>query len=694
MAHEAQHRNIARLLRPESIVFIGGESLELPIDSCRRIGFEGEMWVVNPHREQIAGLACFHSLDDLPAAPDAAFVAVNAALTPGVLRHLNRIGAGSAVCYAAGFAELGEDGQALQRELVEASGEMAVLGPNCYGLLNYLDGVALWADTHGSRRQSEGVAVISQSGNISLSLTMTERSVPLGQLIAVGNQAVLGPGDFIEPLLHDPRIKAIGLYMEGLDDVEAFSRAAVAALEKGVPLVVLKAGRSAVSTRIAASHTASLAGEDLLYDALFERLGILRVPSLTAFMETLKMLALHGPLAGGRLGALTCSGGDAALLADLADGEGLTLPRLGEAQREEIRKYVTRITTIENPLDYNTAIWGRRDELEGCFAAVMEAEVDATVLVLDYARDGLPGAEDWDIAIEGLIGASKKTGRFGVVAATFPELLPERVRERLIAAGLAPLQGLDEAVIALGAAHLYYRQRAEIMDRGPVERLRLPAARCPAGAIETLDERRSKQILARHGLPLAPGRVVAIGELAAAAGELGFPLVLKALASDLMHKTEAGAVALDLRSEAALMAAARSMQGLGERFLLERMVEDALAEVIVGVKNDPQLGLALVIGAGGVLTDLVADAARLLLPCDRAALVAAFSGLKVARLIEGYRGRPAGDLPALLDAVQAIADYALTERGRLVELDVNPILVLPQGQGVVAVDAVIRLANT
>jgi acyl-CoA synthetase (NDP forming) len=391
MAHEAQHRNITRLLRPESIVFIGGESLELPIDSCRRIGFEGEMWVVNPHREQIAGLACFHSLDDLPAAPDAAFVAVNAALTAGVLRHLSRIGAGSAVCYAAGFAELGEEGRALQRELIEASGEMAVLGPNCYGLLNYLDGAALWADTHGGQRQSEGVAVISQSGNISLSLTMAERSVPLGQLIAVGNQAVLGPGDFIEPLLHDPRIKAIGLYMEGLDDVEAFSRAAVTALEKGVPLVVLKAGRSAVSTRIAASHTASLAGEDLLYDALFERLGIMRVPSLTTFMETLKMLALHGPLAGGRLGALTCSGGDAALLADLADREGLTLPRLGEAQREEIRKYVTRITTIENPLDYNTAIWGRRDELEGCFAAVMEAEVDATVLVLDYARAGLPG---------------------------------------------------------------------------------------------------------------------------------------------------------------------------------------------------------------------------------------------------------------------------------------------------------------
>jgi acetyl-CoA synthetase len=182
-------------------------------------------------------------------------------------------------------------------------------------------------------------------------------------------------------------------------------------------------------------------------------------------------------------------------------------------------------------------------------------------------------------------------------------------------------------------------------------------------------------------------------ELAAAAADLGYPLVLKALAPDLIHKTEAGAVALGLSDEAALLAAAARMRDLGDRFLLERMVEDAMAEVIVGVKNDPRLGLALLIGSGGVLAELVADVAWVLLPCGRAAMAGAISGLKVAKVIEGHRGRPAGDLDALLDAIQAIADTALAKRERLVELDVNPILVRPRGQGVVAVDATIRLAK-
>ncbi len=693
MAGSAQTRNIARLLRPASIVFIGGKDLTLPIDSCRRIGFTGEMWAVNPHREEIAGLPCYRSLDDLPAAPDAAFVAVNATLTPGVLRELNRIGAGGAVGYAAGFAELGGDGRSLQQELIEASGDLAVLGPNCYGLLNYLDGAALWADTHGGERVSEGIAVVSQSGNVSLNITMTERSLPLGQVIAVGNQAVLGPGDFIEPLLDDPRIKAIGLYMEGLDDVETFSRAALKALERGVPLVVLKSGRSAVATRITASHTASLAGEDRLYDALFERLGVLRVPSLTAFIETLKLLGLQGPLAGGRLGVLSSSGGDAALLADLVDREGLTLPPLSEDQRRNIGKHVTRITTIENPLDYNTAIWGRRGALEGCFAALMGGALDATVMILDFARDGLPGGENWDIAVDALIEACAKTGHRGGVVATFPELLPARVRKRLIAAGLVPLQGLEEAIIALGAAWRYHRRRAEILANGSLDALGLPAARRPGTIIETLDEWESKQALAAHGLSLSPGRVVALDELAAAAAELGYPVVLKALVPDLIHKTEAGAVALGLGDEAALLGAASAMRDLGERFLLERMVEDAVAEVIVGVKNDPRLGLALLIGSGGVLAELVADVAWVPLPCDRAAIELAIADLKVARLIEGHRGRPAGDREALLDAIQAIAEAALAARDRLIELDVNPILVRPRGEGVVAVDAMIRWAR-
>ncbi|MDX1401775.1 MAG: CoA-binding protein, partial [Kiloniellales bacterium] len=487
--------NIARLLRPRSIVFVGGQQLARPIDSCRSIGFSGDMWAVNPARKELAGLICYPSLAELPAVPDAAFIAVNAGASIAVVEELNRLGAGGAVCYAAGYAERGEAGLRLQEQLVHAAGDVAILGPNCYGLLNYLDGVALWADAHGGEALEEGAAIISQSGNISLNFTMTERSVPLAKVIAVGNQAQLGPGDFIEPLLEDPRIKAIGLYLEGLDDVSTFSRAALAALEKGVPLVALKVGRSAHASRIAASHTASLAGEDGLYSALFDRLGVMRVPSLTAFMETLKFLSLHGGFAGGRLGVLTCSGGDAALFADLADREGLTIPPLSQKQVESISAQVTHITTVANPLDYNTAIWGAKEKLETCFTAVMSEGTDATALVIDYARGHLPGIEEWDAAIEGLIGAAARAKGLGLAVATFPELLPERVRRRLIAKGLIPLQGLEEAMIALGRAHWYEKRRTSLLARGDVSDLRLARLPSPQGAPRNCDEAESKSRL-------------------------------------------------------------------------------------------------------------------------------------------------------------------------------------------------------
>ena len=632
--------NIARLLAPRSIVFIGGRHLERPIDSCRRIGFLGDMWVVSPQRQSLAGLPCYASLADLPDVPDAAFLAVSAEKSAAVVGELAALGVGGVVCYAAGFAEMGPQGQRLQEDLVAAAGDMALLGPNCYGLLNYLDGAALWADAHGGEALEDGVAIISQSGNISLNLTMTERSVPLAQVIAVGNQAALGVGDFVEPLLADPRIKAIGIYLEGLDNIATFSRSALAALEKGVPIVVLKVGRSADATRIAASHTASLAGEDALYDCLFERLGILRVPSLTAFMETLKALACYGPLAGNRLGVLTCSGGDAALLADLAEREGLVIPPLSAGQVATISGEVTAITTVANPLDYNTAIWGQREKLESCFAAVMAEGTDATLLVIDYARDGLPGYADWDTAVDALIVASAKTGGLGVALSTFPELLPNSVRQRLIAAGLLPLQGLEDAITALGQALSYGKRRRQLLQRGDTAGLALPALHPPGPAAPFLDEVSSKTALAAFGLPVPDRRVVAASDAVAAAEALGFPVVVKALAPDLIHKSDAGGVALGLQSPAAVRAAVEAMTPLTAEFLIEAQVSDTVAEVIIGVKRDPVMGLALVLGSGGVLANLVADSARLLLPTDRDEVLRALGSLKVMRLLSDTAANP------------------------------------------------------
>jgi len=682
--------NLRRLLAPRHAAFIGGREAARALRQCLAIGFKGEIWPVNPTREAMEGRPCFRSVADLPEPPDAAFIAVPGAATVEVVRQLAESGAGGAVCYAAGFAERGGAGVQLQETLAAAAGDMAVVGPNCYGLLNYLDGAALWAEGHGGRPVERGVALITQSGNIGINLTMEQRSVPIAYVVSAGNQACLGIEDYVAALLEDSRVTAIGLYIEGLTDVAAFARAAAAALEKGVPLVALKSGNSEMGARLALSHTSSLAGSEALYDALFERLGVIRVGSLSALMETLKFLALVGPLPGRRLGTLSCSGGEASLVADLAAKLGLELPDLLDRQRSELAKQLPDFVGLSNPFDYNTSVWGDRPAQERCFGVFLDGPIDIGLLVLDMPRPGIVGIEGWHDALTAFLDAREQAGISGAVIATLPESLPEAVRAEIVERGSAPLQGFEDGLGAVAAA-AWYGERCAGIDRAGAARLlvsdREPGKREP----RILDEPACKERLAAFGLSVPKGRVASAGEAPAAARKLGFPVVVKALATGLAHKTEAGAVALDLRSEAEVEAAVARMSSLSERFLIERMVGGAVAELIVGVRRDPQFGLALVIGSGGVLVELVADSRTLLLPCDRAALAEALDSLKAAGLLKGFRGRPQGDREAVLDAIQAIAAFAESQQERLVELDVNPLLVLPKGA--LAVDAMIRLED-
>lgn len=696
----ARSENLKRLLAPRHIAFIGGKDLLQPIRSSELAGYEGEIWVVNSNRKDLAGRKCYATVADLPEAPDASFIAVRRDRTIEVVRDLAALGAGGCVCYAAGFAEIGGEGTALQDDLAAAAGDLALVGPNCYGVLNYFDGVALWADQHGGRKVDRGIAIISQSGNISLNLTMTGRSVPLGYVISVGNQAVLDISDFLDAVIEDPRIAAVGLYIEGLRDVASFSRAAARALEKGIPVVALKVGKSELGAQVALSHTSSLAGSDRLYQALFDRLGIIRVPSIPGLLETLKLLTVTGPLAGSRLSAFTCSGGESALMADLAEQAGLSFPELTAEQVTELRPRLPVFATISNPLDYNTAIWGDVAAVEHCFATVMTGDFDANVLVIDYPTPEAGNRSSWDASIDGFIAAYKATGRPAVVASSLPELLPQEARARLLANGIAPLQGFSEAVDALGAAARYPRRREALLAGGGGESLAVPPPGPPPKTATLRDEWTGKRELAAFGLPVPDGRLVSGAEAPAAAARIGFPVALKAVSARLAHKTEAGAIALDLRTEGEVEAAVARVSaklatiepGPG-RFLVERMAGGAVAEMIVGVKRDESFGLALVVGSGGVLVELVHDSATLLLPTDRPAVVEALGSLKVATLLSGYRTGRKGDFDAAIDAVMAVADFAAAHRDRLIELDVNPLLVLPAGEGVVAVDALVRMAD-
>lgn len=676
---------LGRLLNPRSIVVIGGKEAERVVEQCDKFGFDGEIWPVHPKREAMCGRPCLRSLDELPSAPDAAYVAVNRERSVDMVRQLAAMGAGGAVCYAAGFAEAeGEkDGSAdLQAQLVEAAGEMPILGPNCYGLINALEGVALWPDQHGATRcDGSGVAIIAQSSNIAINLTMQRRGLPIAAVMTVGNQAQQGLSKLGLGWLEDERITAIGLYVEGLDDVKAFEQMARRARELRKPVIVLKVGRSEQAQAAAMTHTASLAGSDAAHEALFDRLGIARVDTLEAFLETLKLLHVGGVTRGNEILSMSCSGGEASLMADAtAGGRNVLYRPFNEDQTAQMKQVLGDIVTIANPLDYNTFIWGDWAAMEEMYSRALSADFDLAILVNDYPRGDRCDDADWANALEAFIKAVKSTGARAANVASLAEAMPEDYARRLIANGIAPLCGLENAIIAAEAA----AKISAAWDRPAPPELLSPSM--DATATRMLDELQSKSELAAAGL-VVPKHVLVenMTDLEKAFAELEFPLAIKVLG--IAHKTEMQAVELGLNSTADAVLAMQRLARLGDKFLVEEMADKPLAELLVGVTRDPVCGLVLTIGAGGVLTELLDDTASLLLPTTEADLREALAGLKIGRLLDGFRSSDAADIDALIANILCIANYAANNADDLEELDVNPLFATQFGS--VAVDALI-----
>lgn len=693
--------NLKRLLSPQHIAFIGSkEIIENAIRNCRIMGFHGKTLAIHPKETTVEGVSCYPSVSELPYTPDAAFIAVRNENTISVVRELSMLGTSGCVCYAAGFSEIG--GEELQDKLIQAAGNMALVGPNCYGILNYVDKSTLWPDRFGGTPVSRGAAIISQSGNISLNLTMTDRSLPLSYVISAGNQAVLGIGDYIDALCDDPRVSVIGLHIEGLSDVANFSKAAQQAFEKGVPLVALKTGTSDVGTQLTLSHTSSLAGSDELYQALFERLNISRVDSLASFAETLKLFSVVGPLQGKNLGILAGSGGESAIAADIIAEKKLNLPELNADQVSKLREQMDEFVNLSNPLDYNTAIWGNVPELKKCFTTMMSGDYDATLLILDLLASNIGDTWGWQASMEGLIEAKKENGSPAIVVSTFPEGIPKNSREKLIEHGIAPLQGVWEAFTAIKCVSDYGRKlRISQQQKVSHDALLLPDKQLSLDTSVVLNEWESKSVLSSFGLPTPKGQLVSAADAPNVAEEMGDPLVVKAVSSHIAHKTEMGAVVLNLRNAESVSGAVNQIYSnlpdtIPENeklFLIEEMVGNSVAELTVGLKRDPQFGLALVVGTGGELVNLLNDSAIILLPANRSAILEALYSLKGIQLMEGYRGRSKGDIDAVVQAIDAVASYAYAYRNDILELDVNPLIVLPEGEGAIAADALIRLQD-
>ncbi|WP_299348793.1 acetate--CoA ligase family protein [uncultured Shimia sp.] len=671
-------RDLSRLFRPKTIAVVGGGAwCALVIEQCHKMGFQGEIWPVHPKAAEVGGLPAYKDVDALPNAPDATFVGVNRFATIQVVAALSARGSGGAVCFASGFREAAaEDAEAanLQDQLLEAAGDMPFLGPNCYGFVNYLDGALLWPDQHGGVACDKGVAIVTQSSNIAINMTMQMRGLPVAYVVTAGNQAQSGVAHIGEALLDDPRVTALGLHIEGFGDLRAFESLARKARELGKPIIALKVGKSDQAQAATVSHTASLAGGDSGAGALLARLGIPRLTSIPDFLETLKLLHVVGWLPSNRIASISCSGGEASLAADTAHGRGVEFPPLNEQQQTDLREALGPMVALANPLDYHTYIWRDAEAMTRAWGAMMDPALAMTLLVVDFPRPDRCDPRDWECAVKAAIGAKTARNANVAVVATLPELITEDIADVLIKAGVVPFMGLSEAIAACEAA--VYPNLAELVP------VLLPTDTVTP---DLIPEAEAKDRLAWHGLR-TPNfkRVSSPGEARAAAVDIGLPVVLKG--EGIAHKTEAGAVALNLLSGRAVSEAAEAMPT--DRFLVEEMITDTVAELLVGVVKDPAHGFVMTLAAGGTLTEVMQDSASFLLPASETMIDEALASLRMSKLLEGYRGAPTADRQAILTAIRAVEAYVLANAEGLEEIEVNPLLCTPTDA--VAADALMR----
>ena len=678
--------NLHRLISPKSIAVVGNRGANFAIRESLKLGYSHQIWAVHPYLESLEGIKCFKDIKDLPEVPDATFIAVNAESAIEVVSDLKSMGGGGAVLYASGFGEVGAEGLMRNQQLVKAASGMPLIGPNCYGFINSLDGIALWPDVHGCEPVSEGVAIITQSGNIGLNMTMQSSGLPIAYMFTLGNQTNTNIADIIHAMLDDSRVNAIGLHIEGISDIKSFDIAAKRALMMKIPIITIKSGKTKASAKIALSHTSSLTGSDELYNALFERLGIARVETVPEFLETLKLINVLGVIEHDGVASMSCSGGEAGMMADLIDGLEINFPSLSSSHKAKVKQTLNDYVEVDNPLDYHTFIWGDRKRTSECFSAMMSGQFAATMLLLDWPKSKESEQKDWDATLFALSDALSGTNEKAIVLASMADCMPKRIIEECLSLGIAPMVGLDVCLKALN--HSYKIGRAFSSNSSPdLEVLRNSSEH---KSKQQLTEYQGKQLLKKYGVTIPMGCLVEnVTEAIKAAEEISFPVTLKVSAAKLAHKTELNGVRLNIQNVKTLKEACDDLFKISPELLIEKMIESPICELIIGMDYDPTFGKHIIVGGGGVYVELLQDSSVLILPVSREDIRQALSNLKVFKLLEGFRGGMKGDIEAVIDSVMSVIELIRTNA--VEELDINPLLVLKGSDGVVAADTLIKL---
>lgn len=694
---------LERLLRPRSIAIVGasptpgslGASVLANLD---RQGYSGDIHLINPRRDEIAGRRTVKSIDELPDGVDAAVLAIPGAAVLEAVRALARRKVGAAIIFSAGFAEAGEEGLAAQRELARIAADtgMIVEGPNCLGMCNFVDGIPLtFVEIPPARRDGRAdVALISQSGAMAIVVTtiLLGRDLGLSYFVSTGNEAASGVEDYLDAMLDDPDSRVIGMIVEQFRDPARFLKLAARARAAGRRIVLLHPGRSSAARESAATHTGAMAGDWQLMRAKAERAGILLAATLEEFGDLIEIVSRCPVLPQGGCAVLTESGAFKALTLDLCEEVRLALPAPSAATAARLRAAVPDFIPVSNPMDLTA-----------------QALVDPDL----YRRSLEPLLDDdrFGMVVLGIIQTDEATSerKFGPIIAAIEALrpgkavvfaglddgapVPAHFIARLRELGVPYFPSPDRAFRALARVSAFARRDFAVAAAQPEHLDGLPGGVVP--------EYRAKALLAPRGIPFPEGRfVTTLEEAQAAAGAVGWPVALKAQSPRLPHKSDAGGVVLGLADGDALAEGwrrlhddiARHAPGVVlDGVLVEHMGERGV-ELIVGARNDPQWGPILLAGFGGVQAEILQDV-RLIAPdLPVAGIEAELHLLKSAPLLRGFRGSPPLDVRAAAELIARLGQVLLGTPA-IREIDLNPVVVYPAGQGAVALDALILAAD-
>ena len=682
-------KNIDRFFKAKSVVFIGGKDIIVPIRELKRRGFRGKIFVVNPKRLKIEGFKCLRKISDLPLSPDAAFIAVPASEVISTVKELKAAKCKGIVCYSAGFKETGKTGKYLEDSLIKECGDIPLIGPNCYGFINFSDDVALWPFSHKGAQCKKGIALITQSGMLSSDIIMATRSLPISFMVSVGNQAVTKIEDLIFYFCKKTEVSCIAIHIEGISDLTKFVAASKFSFNACKPIIVYKTGRSLIGKRIAKSHTGSLSGNNEVYSALFKQLAITEVHDPIQLLETAKLFSITSPIKTNRILAFTCSGGGAAMVADNAEEVKLRLPDFSESQKTSLKKVLPKIATISNPLDYTTPIWGVPKKTGPVFKNALKNKYSAAILVQDFPNPQINDTEKFYLNdTRAFINECKLAGIAPIICSTLPENINEDIGNKILKLGGVPMQGIFNCLMAIKHLLDYYN----FNNKKELQSFHLVSYKNYKSTFAT--EYDGKLQIKAKGIKVPFGTIIDDPKKLEKE-KVQFPLVLKFTSPTVLHKTEMGAVELNIKNYEDLVKKFLKMKNkIGEKsiengfFFIEEMLPTPIAEMFLSIRQDKVFGDILVLGMGGSLTELYRDTRTFILPTTKNYISKEIKKMTFFSLINGFRNKGKVNLNMLTSEIFKIVKFHQEDRNRCDTIEINPVFVYKNT--IIASDCVLR----